>query len=190
MREQYLNELMAKCEADFSGFDHSTMLMITSLSNAYHTLSSVLERALAITSITQPAMDVLFALYMRKEEGRPLGEIADLLLVSPANITGLVDGLEKKGFVVRGEDPHDRRKRQARITAKGLSFLEEFIPRTACFLQKVFTTMTEEDKLQIHERLQEVTRLVMPYWEKRLIPCLEEGAPEAKPQAAARPQMP
>ncbi len=188
MREQYLNELVAKCEADFPGFDHSIMLMITALSNAHHTFSSVLERALAATSITQPAMDVLFALYLRQEDGRPLGEIAELLMVSPANITGLVDGLVKKGFVMRGDDPRDRRKRQARITDKGISFMEQFIPRTAVFLQKVFTPMTEEDKLQLYERLQQIVQLLTPYWEKRLIPCLDDCVPDALPLSAARPK--
>lgn len=37
----------------------------------------------------------------------------------PSNITGLVDRLERKGWVERGPDPSDRRVRQVSLTASG-----------------------------------------------------------------------
>lgn len=36
-----------------------------------------------------------------------------------SNVTGIVDGLEEKGLVVRGEDPHDRRVKTVLLTTEG-----------------------------------------------------------------------
>lgn len=42
-----------------------------------------------------------------------------MMLVSRANITGLVDRLERDGLVYREADPRDRRSLRAKITAQG-----------------------------------------------------------------------
>jgi DNA-binding MarR family transcriptional regulator len=48
-----------------------------------------------------------------------LGRLARTLQVSPRNITGLVDNLERAGLVERVPDPGDRRSTLARPTAAG-----------------------------------------------------------------------
>jgi MarR family transcriptional regulator, 2-MHQ and catechol-resistance regulon repressor len=62
------------------------------------------------------------------DEGMQLHDLGELLLVSRANITGLMDHLEDKGYVKRLVDPQDRRARHARITPKGEALLDEFMP--------------------------------------------------------------
>jgi DNA-binding MarR family transcriptional regulator len=56
--------------------------------------------------------------------GISLGHLAALQNVSPRNITGLVDSLEKAGLVERVPDPDDRRSIHARLTAAGRSRIE------------------------------------------------------------------
>jgi DNA-binding MarR family transcriptional regulator len=172
MRDQYLNELMEKFSEQFPGFDHSIARMIAALSNTYHILRSVMERAFSTYGITPQSMDVLFALYVRKDRGCLLGEIGALLMVSPANITGLVEGLVKKGLVNRTEDPGDRRKRLAELTPRGIKFMETFIPESIKFLQEIFASVTPEDKQQLYDRLAQISTLLLPYWEKRKVPIL------------------
>lgn len=48
-----------------------------------------------------------------------LGELADMLNVSPRNVTGLVDNLERDGLVTRVPDADDRRSVLATLTDKG-----------------------------------------------------------------------
>ena len=55
-------------------------------------------------------------------------EIAEHLGVTRATITGLLDGLERDGYVQRHPDRHDRRALTVHMTDKSRRFLDEFIP--------------------------------------------------------------
>jgi MarR family 2-MHQ and catechol resistance regulon transcriptional repressor len=57
-----------------------------------------------------------------------LHDLGELMLVSRANITGLIDHLEQKAYVTRVVDREDRRARFARITRKGEELLDAFMP--------------------------------------------------------------
>ncbi|MFE9959532.1 MarR family winged helix-turn-helix transcriptional regulator [Micromonospora sp. NPDC005299] len=46
-------------------------------------------------------------------------EMAERCFVRPATLTGIVDTLERDGFVARNRDPHDRRSVQLSLTDKG-----------------------------------------------------------------------
>jgi DNA-binding MarR family transcriptional regulator len=49
----------------------------------------------------------------------PLGALAARLHVSPRNVTGLIDHLERDGLVTRVPDPADRRSVLAQLTERG-----------------------------------------------------------------------
>ena len=72
--------------------------------------------------LSEGRLQVLFRL-MRQGEV-PLGDLADNLDVSPRNITGLIDHLERDGLVERIPDPDDRRSVRARLTANGRTRIE------------------------------------------------------------------
>lgn len=57
----------------------------------------------------------------------PQQEIADKLLVSRANVTGLLDKLEAKGLIER-LSCDDRRVNMIRLTAKGFGLIEKSFP--------------------------------------------------------------
>lgn len=52
-------------------------------------------------------------------------ELGDRLIVTRATVTGLVDLLERRGFVRRATHPTDRRSVLVEITAEGLTVLQE-----------------------------------------------------------------
>ncbi len=60
-------------------------------------------------------------------EGMQLHDLGELLVVSRANITGLIYHFEQKGYVNRVVDQQDRRARFARITRKAEALLDEFM---------------------------------------------------------------
>ena len=64
------------------------------------------------------------------ESGEPLAprEIAERLIVSRATITGLVDSLERRGYVRRLPHPDDRRMLLVEITESGRRVADEFRP--------------------------------------------------------------
>ena len=54
--------------------------------------------------------------------------LSDELEVKRATVTGLIDGLVKRGFVVRGSDETDRRVQTLTITSNGENRLQEVLP--------------------------------------------------------------
>jgi DNA-binding MarR family transcriptional regulator len=69
--------------------------------------------------LSEGRLYVLFTLAAAPEHQLPLGELADRLDVTPRNITGLIDHLERDGMVERIDDPADRRLTYARLTVAG-----------------------------------------------------------------------
>jgi MarR family 2-MHQ and catechol resistance regulon transcriptional repressor len=92
--------------------------------------------------LSKSTFNILMLLRHGPEQGMQLHELGELLLVSRANITGLVDHLEQKGYVKRTVDTQDRRVRHARITQKGEALLDEFIPVHFGNLKTLFQDLT------------------------------------------------
>jgi DNA-binding MarR family transcriptional regulator len=49
----------------------------------------------------------------------PMRDLADLLACDASNVTGIVDGLERRGLVTRRTDPADRRVKHLVLTEEG-----------------------------------------------------------------------
>lgn len=67
--------------------------------------------------VTLPRFDLLANL--SREDGRTLSALSRSMLVTPGNLTGLVDRAVRDGMVERRADPTDRRAWRIHITPKG-----------------------------------------------------------------------
>ena len=75
-----------------------------------------------------------------------LGDLAEMLEVAPRTITGLIDNLERDGWVQRLPDPTDRRSIQAQLTKKGLDQVQAML-RDVRHRQASTTTGLSPDEL-------------------------------------------
>ena len=80
-------------------------------------------------NLSKSAVNVLMILYFGEGEEYKQQELGGLLLVSRANVTKVIDGLEKRRLVVRSSSPKDRRARFIKLTAAGKDLAERIIPR-------------------------------------------------------------
>jgi MarR family 2-MHQ and catechol resistance regulon transcriptional repressor len=94
----------------------------------YDVFHQIVSRYMAEFGLSKSTFNILMLLRSAPDEGMQLHDLGELLLVSRANITGLIDHLEEKGYVIRVVDTNDRRARYARITDKGEALLDEFVP--------------------------------------------------------------
>ncbi|MFH1371515.1 MAG: MarR family transcriptional regulator [Planctomycetota bacterium] len=109
------------------GFDepaHEALL------NVYYTASMMKKRADAFFSkfgLTDVQFNLLTLLYFQsgKEGGLSQAQISDMMLVNRANITSLVDRMEKTGLVVRTAHANDRRFNIIKLTTKGKKLHEK-----------------------------------------------------------------
>jgi DNA-binding MarR family transcriptional regulator len=81
------------------------------------------------------------------DEGpRTPAELADAAGVTRATMTGLIDTLERDGFVKREPDPDDRRMMSVRLTPKGEKFLREFLPVHFRSIAALMATLSETER--------------------------------------------
>jgi len=83
-------------------------------------------------------------------------EMATTINVSRATVTGLLDGLERDGLVVRKQDEKDRRMVLVSLTSNGVQLMEQFMPIHFSRVQELLGGLTSEEKLQLRELLTKV----------------------------------
>jgi DNA-binding MarR family transcriptional regulator len=79
----------------------------------------VQTRAPRGSEVADLSLRQLSALRVIRSQSTTLGEIARQLMVTPAVITGLIDRLEKRGYVQRVTEPGDRRRIYLQLTEAG-----------------------------------------------------------------------
>ncbi|HTX67142.1 MAG TPA: MarR family transcriptional regulator [Opitutaceae bacterium] len=96
-----------------------------------HTSSDVFEafsRVLAGHAISKGRFMVLILLNHDADTPVNPADLADRANVTRATMTGLIDTLERDGFVRRENAPDDRRMMLVRLTPRGRTFLDGMLP--------------------------------------------------------------
>lgn len=127
-REAYYHERVRAAGPTYPGFDLLSCLTTIDLLYTYDVLHQLIARYMSDFGLSKSTLNILMLLRHGPLEGTQLHDLGELLLVSRANITGLIDHLEQRGYVKRVVDPNDRRARYARITKKAEALLDEFMP--------------------------------------------------------------
>lgn len=147
-RERLYDELLRDITVTRPEFDREAIAASVNLALTYDVHQSYLFRRLCEHGLARSSFNLLALLRHARPEGLQLSEIGSLLITSRANITGLVDHLEHKGYVKRVVSAHDRRARLAKLTKRGEALIDELIPvhhsRTSAF----FSALTMEEVRQ------------------------------------------
>jgi DNA-binding MarR family transcriptional regulator len=83
-------------------------------------------------------------------------DLAEKAGVTRATITGLLDGLERDGFVERCPDPVNRRSVQVKLTATGQEFLEKVRPGYCRWFTSVVETLNQDEQQQLLVLLEKI----------------------------------
>lgn len=73
-----------------------------------------------------PASGLALSILADGDGPLPPHQIADRMILTRATVTGLVDSLERRGYVTRGAHPSDRRMYLVEITPEGRRVASEF----------------------------------------------------------------
>ena len=73
-------------------------------------------------------------------------EIADHLGVTRATITGLLDGLERDGYLERHPDSRDRRALTVQMTDRARAFLDDYLPRSCRRFSALTAKLSEAER--------------------------------------------
>ncbi len=135
---------------------YSSIRTIIELTKTYDMLEDVLSRHFARFGLSYPKFNALMQLRNAGESGLSLSELGERMLVSRANITGLIDRLERDGLVTREIDPRDRRVFRARLTPKSMHLLDNLLPLHAQFARDAMSGLSSEEKEQLIGLLQKL----------------------------------
>lgn len=92
--------------------------------------------------------NVLMSLFASPNHTQTLSDLGDYLVVTRANITGLVDGLVEDGLIRRIDHPEDRRVVLAQLTEKAVEFLHWFAPQHHTNIRNLMGEFTPDEKRQ------------------------------------------
>lgn len=87
-------------------------------------------------------------------------ELADFASVSRATITGLLDTLERDGFVKREPDPADRRQMSVHMTPKGEAFMHDILPGHFRLVTQVMGNLSDHERQTLSRLLTKVSMQV------------------------------
>ncbi|MFD2169581.1 MarR family winged helix-turn-helix transcriptional regulator [Tumebacillus lipolyticus] len=96
----------------------------------------------------------LLGVLFRSGQGMTMTELGKNLLVTKANMTGMIDRLERDGFVSRHPDQFDRRVTKVMLTEKGAQFMREIEKPRDQFSSEIFGDFTPEESQQFYNYLE------------------------------------
>jgi DNA-binding MarR family transcriptional regulator len=104
---------------------------------------------------TLPRFD-LMAQLERAPEGLKMSELSQRMMVTGGNVTGITDGLEKEGLVIREMDPTDRRVFRVKLTPEGQRQFQRMAAEHEQWVVDLFGSLTQKQKKQLFDLLAEL----------------------------------
>ena len=104
--------------------------------------------------LTPPQFIVLDLLYRRRES--KMTEMARLLNVTTAAMTGIVDRLVRDGYAVRANEPADRRIIKIKLTQKGTSTAKRILEERRRMIMKMFSVVSQAERGQYLKILEHI----------------------------------
>ncbi len=113
---------------------------------------------MALHGLTLAQFDVLLRLHY--EEGITQQQLADRMLVTKGNMTGLIDRMERQGWVERRADEQDRRSHLLYLTESGRSKIIEILPQHKNQIWDLMNLLSPGQQKNLLELLQQLENLL------------------------------
>ncbi len=124
------------------------------LSQTYESLRKTQVKAVFEHRLTGPQYNVMEVLYVYGP--MPLKKIGEKLFVSGANITCVVDNLEKENLVKRVPSNEDRRIIIAELTSKGKDKMANVFPVHAKNITTIANALSDEEQVELEKLLKKL----------------------------------
>lgn len=149
--DQPTDEEFQDLAARYKEMDPSSVKAAVTLLKTGSDLLTGFEKMLKRYGLSQGRFLILVVMNRQPESATTPSILAQKIGVTKATMTGLLDGLEKDGFIQRHEHPKDRRKQQILLTDEGKNILKSLLPDYWSRIAKLMSALTEgEEKGLIH----------------------------------------
>jgi DNA-binding MarR family transcriptional regulator len=107
--------------------------------------------------LSMPQFSMMMQMYHRGACG--MSEVSERFEITPAGASQLVDKLVQSGFIMRQEDPADRRAKLLDLTQKGRKLIEAGIEERYRWVDEMESKLTADERARISEALDIMTRV-------------------------------
>jgi len=83
-------------------------------------------------------------------------QLGELTLRDGPTITRILVGMEQRGWIKRGHDPHDGRVRFVRLTAEGRALRKQLVPVARAIVARAEAGISERDLVTTRETLRRI----------------------------------
>lgn len=126
-------------------------------------MTQAISRSLDGVAVTGPRYSLLRILYFAQDGRLPQSEIARQLGTTPANVTQLIDGLERDGYVERVTNTADRRVTYAQLTEHGRATCDLLVPRMVQVMQDTVRGLNARELASLARLLSKLRRHLRTY---------------------------
>ena len=130
----------------YPALDVSALRACILLLRAGSDLMATFESYLNQHGLSQGRFLTLVVMHRNPDSLANPSELAAQVGVKPATMTGLLDGLEKKGHIQRVAHPTDRRKVNIRLAPKGKALLDEILPGYYGHIAKLMANVSPSER--------------------------------------------
>jgi len=101
-------------------------------------------------------------LLLDESKPRPMKSFCALFHCDASNVTGIVDGLERKGLVSRQSDPGDRRVKVVQLEPAGKQLQQTIIERVDLSRDFLFDPLTQNETQQLIQIVEKFATTTTP----------------------------
>lgn len=137
------------------------LLAHEALLNIYYSASCIKKKAgefLRPFGLTDVQFNLMMLLKYQsyQDEGLSQALLSSMMLVNRANITSLVDRMEKVDLVIRTPAPSDRRSNIVKLTSRGKKLLAKIEPLYTQEVKRIMAVLKQDDQRAVIEMLEKI----------------------------------
>jgi len=138
-----------------------TLLAHEALLNIYYSASCVKKKAgefLRPFGLTDVQFNLMMLLKYQsnQNEGLSQAQLSSMMLVNRANVTSLIDRMEKVDLVVRTHTPSDRRTNIVKLTSRGKDLLARIEPLYTKEVKRIMAALKQDEQKAVIEMLEKI----------------------------------
>jgi len=124
---------------------HEALLGIYYTASCLRKKASEFLRPFGLTDVQFNLM-MLLGYQSGEEEGLSQAKLSNMMLVNRANITSLIDRMEKANFVIRIPAPSDRRSNIVKLTSRGKKLLAQIEPLYTKEVKRIMAVLKQAEQ--------------------------------------------
>ena len=115
------------------------------IGSTYRKLYSYINSDLRPYGLTPPQYTVIRIIGTSDSKKTMMSDIGNNMVVTFANVTTIVDNLEKMGYVKRVRDSSDRRRISVELTSSGRDIFRKIHDKHSKIIESIMSALSEQD---------------------------------------------